>query len=57
MQRLVILVLAAALVAVLPVWPFDRNWTYGPAIAVGFLLLINLLMVLSEGVGRGRDAL
>lgn len=55
MQRLVIVMLAAAFVAVLPVWPFDRHWSYGPAIAVGFLLLVNLLMLLSERVGRGRN--
>ena len=55
MQRLVILVLAAAFVAVLPVWPFDRHWSYGPAIGVGFLLLVNLLMLLSERIGRRRD--
>jgi hypothetical protein len=55
MQRLVIVVLAAVFVAVLPVWPFDRHWSYGPAIAVGFLLAVNLLMLVSERTGRGRD--
>lgn len=55
MRRLVILVLVAAFVAVLPVWPFDRGWSYGPAIAVGFLLLVNLLMLMSERVGRNTD--
>ena len=57
MQRLVIVMLAAAFVAVLPVWPFDRQWSYGPAIAVGFLLLVNLLMLLSERIGRGPGGL
>jgi hypothetical protein len=52
MHRLVIAVLLAMLVAALPVWPFDKHWSYGPAIAVGFLLLINLAMFLGERVGR-----
>jgi hypothetical protein len=55
MQRLVIVVLVAALVAVLPVWPFDRGWSYGPAIAVAFLLAINLLMYLSGRIRRDPD--
>ncbi|HXS08173.1 MAG TPA: DUF3309 family protein [Rhizomicrobium sp.] len=55
MQRLVIMVLAAALVAVLPVWPFDQHWSYGPAMAVGFLLAVNLLMLASERTGRSRE--
>ena len=42
MQRYVIMALAAALVAVLPVWPFARQWTFGPAIAVSFLLAVNI---------------
>lgn len=54
MQRLVVVVLAAALFVVLPVWPFDRNWTYGPAIAVGFLLAVNLMALASaQGGHRG----
>ena len=55
MQRFMIVVLATALAAVLPVWPFDRQWGYGPAIVVGFLLLINVVMLLSERIGRARD--
>ena len=55
MQRLIIVILAAIFVAVLPIWPFDRHWSYGPAIAVGFLLLVNLLMMAGERIGRQRD--
>ena len=55
MQRLVIVVLVAAFVAVLPVWPFDRGWSYGPAIAVAFLLVVNVLMLLSGRVWRDPD--
>ena len=55
MQRWVITVLMAIFVAVLPLWPFDRHWGYGPAITVGFLLLINLLMVLGEHIGGAPD--
>jgi len=55
MQRYVILTLAAAFIAVLPIWPFDHRWTFGPAIAVGFLLVVNLLMLASEFFGRESD--
>src|SRR5262249_20593452 len=44
MQRAVILTLGAALVVVLPIWPFDQTWTVGPAIAVTFLLSLNILI-------------
>jgi hypothetical protein len=54
MQRVVILALTVMLLAVLPVWPFDRHWTYGPAIAVSFLLAVNLMMLAAERLGRGR---
>ena len=55
MQRFVIVALAAALLAVLPVWPFDRHWTYGPAIAVSFLLAVNLIMLAADLLG-GKGA-
>ena len=53
MQRFVTLGLAAMLLIVMPVWPFDRQWTYGPAIAVSFLLAVNLLMLAADRLGRG----
>lgn len=57
MQRWVISVLAVALIAALPVWRFNSHWTYGPAIAVGFLLMVNLLVLLGEKIGRRSDEL
>jgi hypothetical protein len=51
MQRFVIVTLAAALLAVLPVWPFDRQWSFGPAIAVSFLLVVNLIMLAADRLG------
>ena len=54
MQRVVILALAVTLLAVLPVWPFDRHWTYGPAIAVSFLLAVNLMMLAADRFWRGQ---
>jgi len=46
MYRNFIFVLAALLVAVAPVWNYSRNWTFGPAIAVLFLLCVNLTVYL-----------
>ena len=46
MYRNFILALAALLVAVAPVWNYSRDWTFGPAIAVLFLLGVNLTVYL-----------
>jgi hypothetical protein len=55
MQRFVLGGLALALVGVLPVWRFNSQWGYGPAIVVGFLLMVNLVQFLGDRVGRRRD--
>ena len=57
MQRGLIIILLAALGAALPVWPFNRDWSYGPAMAVAFLLLVNLLVPVCDYVGRWRERL
>ena len=46
MYRNFILALAALLIAVAPVWNYSRDWTFGPAIAVLFLLGVNLIVYL-----------
>jgi hypothetical protein len=46
MYRNFILALAALLVAVAPVWNYSRAWTFGPFIAVLFLLSVNLVVYL-----------
>jgi hypothetical protein len=43
MRRVVLFILLAMLAAVLPLWPYSRNWSFGPAIAMAFLLAVNLL--------------
>ena len=43
MYRKFLIVLALALVAALPVWDYNSNWSYGPFIAVLFLLGVNLI--------------
>lgn len=55
MRRIVLIILSIALLAVLPLWPFNRHWTYGPAIAVAFLLIVNLLVVAGDFFGRRTD--
>ena len=46
MYRTFILALAALLAAVAPVWNYSRDWTFGPFIAVLFLLGVNLTVYL-----------
>lgn len=48
MRRVILLILLAMLIAALPLWPFNRGWSYGPAIAVAFLLAVNLLAPICE---------
>jgi hypothetical protein len=55
MQRYFALGLLAVLVIVAPVWSFSRHWGYAPSIVIGFLLAVNLLVMLVEFVGRRRD--
>lgn len=55
MQRILLIILSIALLAALPVWPFSSHWTYGPAIAVAFLLIVNLLVVAGDFFGRRMD--
>jgi hypothetical protein len=55
MQRGLVIILLAALGAVLPVWRFNRDWSYGPAMAVAFLLMVNLLAPVCEVLGRWRE--
>ena len=55
MRRIVLIILSIALLAALPLWPFNRHWTYGPAIAVAFLLIVNLLVVAGDFFGRRTD--
>jgi hypothetical protein len=52
MQRNLIVFLCLAVVLALPVWPFSRDWGAAPAVILGFLLLVNLLLYL---FARGRD--
>ena len=32
------------LIGVLPVWPFSRGWGYGPAVVIGIVFLMLLVM-------------
>jgi len=48
MRRVILFILLAMLVAALPLWPYSRNWSYGPAIAVAFLIAANLLTPVFE---------
>ncbi|MEP6829728.1 MAG: DUF3309 family protein [Rhizomicrobium sp.] len=54
-MRIVLIILLLALAGALPLWPFNRNWSYGPAIAMGFLLIVNLIVMACDFHGRRRD--
>jgi len=56
-MRIVLFILLTALVMALPLWPFNNQWSYGPAIAVAFLLTVNLIVTACDFFNRrgGRD--
>ena len=43
MYQKFLIALAIALVAALPVWNYNSHWSFGPFIAVLFLLGVNLV--------------
>ena len=57
MYRNFIIILAALLVAVAPIWNYSRDWTFGPCIAVLFLLGLNLTVYLFAHSGPGDTAI
>jgi hypothetical protein len=44
---ILLIVLILALVGVVPTWPHSRSWGYGPSGAVGLVVLILLILVLT----------
>ncbi len=43
-------ILLLALVAVVPTWPYNRNWGYYPTSGVGAILLILIVLVLMNRI-------
>ena len=48
MYRKFLLILVLALVAVAPVWGYSSSWSFGPFLAVLFLLALNLINFLCK---------
>lgn len=44
---ILLIVLILVLVGVIPSWPHSRSWGYGPSGAVGLIVVILLLLVLT----------
>ncbi len=55
MRRFILFILLALLIAALPLWPFNREWTYGPAITAAFFLIVNLMVPVLEFLSRWRE--
>ena len=55
MRRTILFILLVILVAALPLWPFNDEWTYGPAITVAFFLIANLMVPAVEFLARWRE--
>ena len=44
---ILLIVLILILVGVVPTWPHSRSWGYGPSGAVGLIVVILLILVLT----------
>jgi hypothetical protein len=49
MNLLTFLLLIIVLLAVLPTWPYSSGWGYYPSGAVGLLLVILIVLLLTRG--------
>ncbi|KTC77990.1 DUF3309 family protein [Legionella brunensis] len=49
MSLLGLLLLIIILLALLPRWPYSRGWGYYPSGAVGLILLILIILLLTRG--------
>ncbi len=47
LTTILIVVVILALLGVLPSWPHSRSWGYGPSGAVGLVLLIVVILLLT----------
>jgi hypothetical protein len=50
LTTLLIVVLVLLLVGAIPSWPYSRNWGYYPSGAIGLVLLIILILMLTGRV-------
>jgi hypothetical protein len=53
MGLILLIVLVVLLLGGLPTWNHSRNWGYGPSGALGFLLMIVLILMIFERIPRG----
>ena len=53
-MRIILVILLLALISALPLWPYNSQWSYGPAIAIAFLVTVNLIVMACNVIG-GRD--
>jgi len=46
MSLLMLLLIVLLLIAVIPAWPYSRDWGYYPSGGLGLVLLVVIIMVL-----------
>ena len=54
-MRIILVILLAALISALPLWPYNNQWSYGPAIAMAFLVAANLIVMACNFSGRRSE--
>jgi hypothetical protein len=48
MGLILLIILILLLIGAFPIYPYNRNWNYGPAGIIGVLLLVLLILVLID---------
>jgi hypothetical protein len=43
---ILLILLILMLLGAIPVWPYNRNWNYGPSGGLGLILVILIILVL-----------
>jgi hypothetical protein len=46
-STILLLILVLALVGAFPIWPYSRNWGYGPSGGTGLLALVLVILILT----------
>lgn len=49
MNLITLLILIVILLAILPTWPYSSGWGYYPSGAVGLLIIVLIVLLLTRG--------
>lgn len=51
LSTILLVLLVLALVGAFPIWPYSRNWGYGPSGGAGLLAIVLVLLIMTGHLG------